>query len=400
SLSALRSSSVPPPTPTSSRIQLPGVPASRKHTSSSTSRRREEFRLKKNDYPKDMKEFKKAFTLHIRILFRLLNGRSVPPTPPDLAITKFNDRFKSNADITHQTRSKTVLVAVNEVRCAAFVANSPHRDSRIAKTVRKMKDSVILFIDTCLARYGLTEWCPDFRQSAHSLYNAAHRTIAIDTFQQAAVSHAYASLKPNLKYAEDMGWLMKLYDHIVHHFFYRRYVRNLRNPGSVAAEDEANSAYHNRSRLAAARRKWLRDNGFPARYVRLARTKATSDDERDPDGQMVKNRPVFLIKTRPERSAEVTQFFRILDKKREREARLDPSRRWAERVRREPINPIETAFPSIPLGMAADYFNRDFFNSLTPDLRIRAASQTVALLPDVEQSLTVCEDECLSDAAF
>lgn len=142
------------------------------------------------------------------------------------------------------------------------------------------------------------------------------------------------------------------------------------------------------------------NNGFH-RYLPLVTPKSTSDDERDPEGRKIGGLPLFFIKTRPERSPQVTRFFRILDAKREREARLDPSRRWRERARRDPPNgPAETSFPTIPLNMPADYFNPTFFNDLPPKLRAKAATRHVSLLPNVNHSLTRCEDELLSEADF
>jgi hypothetical protein len=41
-----------------------------------------------------------------------------------------------------------------------------------------------------------------------------------------------------------------LYDHIVHFYHFSRYQRNLRNPGSVRATDEANPSYQNRKRVS------------------------------------------------------------------------------------------------------------------------------------------------------
>lgn len=116
-----------------------------------------------------------------------------------------------------------------------------------------MEEHIILYIDSYIARFGLEQWCPDFKQSPYSLYNATHRLIAIDTFKQAVVSHAYASLKPNLKYVLDSDLLEKLYNHYVHYYFYRRYSREIDNPGAVLAVDEANPAYRNRKRVSPPR---------------------------------------------------------------------------------------------------------------------------------------------------
>lgn len=136
------------------------------------------------------------------------------------------------------------------------------------------------------------------------------------------------------------------------------------------------------------------------RYRKLVKNKSTSDDERDPEGRMVRGLPLYFIRSRPERSATATRFFRILDTVREADIRNDPCRQWKERVRYDPQQPIPTEFPSIPTRMPADYFDIDYFNRLAPRLRIKAAKQTVAFLDDIEQSFTYCAEEYLNEVAF
>src|SRR6266540_1348428 len=101
-----------------------------------------------------------------------------------------------------------------------------------------------------LATFGLTSWCPDLRQTPYSLYNSACCIIALDTFKQALVSHTYASLQPNLIYATDMNLLIKLYDHFVHYYMFTRFKREGKMAGSVRAADEATPHYRNRARVS------------------------------------------------------------------------------------------------------------------------------------------------------
>lgn len=145
------------------------------------------------------------------------------------------------------------------------------------------------------------------------------------------------------------------------------------------------------------------ENNYPRRYLRLASPKATSDDELDPAKSKVRNKRVHLINVRPERSKKATRFLRKLDIERENQARLDPSKTWRERPRRERpegSKTVFTAFPGLPLNMPIDYFKPEFFNKLTPTLRAKAGSYHVAFLPNIEDSLSLCDDECLSDADF
>jgi hypothetical protein len=94
-------------------------------------------------------------------------------------------------------------------------------------------------------------WCPDLHQTPYALYNAACRVVALDTFKQALVSHAYAHLAPNLSYIKDMVLLVKMYDHFVHHYLYNQYKKECHAPGSVRACDEASPGYHHRNTVYA-----------------------------------------------------------------------------------------------------------------------------------------------------
>ncbi|KAJ2916074.1 hypothetical protein MD484_g4343, partial [Candolleomyces efflorescens] len=363
-------------------------------------RKRKPYQLLTRDVPKDCKNVQAALTLHIRILWGLTDTKALPGKPSADIIKRFDERFATTDAISNQKHSNSLLISVNHVRGAFFLSTTTHARNTLVNTIRKMEEHIIQYIDSYLARFGLEEWRPDFAQSPYSLYNATLRIIALDTFKQALVSHAYAFLKPNLAYANDTNMLVKLYDHIVHFYFQGRYTRDARNPGAVQAVDDANSVYRNRARLAKARRKWLTDNGYPRRYRELITPKATSDDERDPEQRKINGRPLYFIKARPERSAKVTRFLRILDAKREASARVDPDRRWKERVRQEPATVIPTAFPSIPKHMPVDYFDPNYFNHLPPKLRAKAAVYRVALLPEVEDSFSGCADEKLTDLAF
>jgi len=78
---------------------------------------------------------------------------------------------------------------------------------------------------------------------------SACRIVAIDTFKQALIVHTYAHVQPNKSYVNDISLLIKLYDHVVHHYHFLRYQRESRNPGCVRAADEASPTYHGRKRV-------------------------------------------------------------------------------------------------------------------------------------------------------
>ncbi|KAF6754953.1 hypothetical protein DFP72DRAFT_1123544, partial [Ephemerocybe angulata] len=342
--------------------------------------KRKDFQLKKSDLPADLGGLKDAMIFHIRLLWHLLDAKAIPGDPPQTNLELFLDQFKSKAAVFARRGSSHLLVSVKKITGASRLATYKSR-SKIVLHARKMEENLVLYIDSNIARFGLVKWAPDFRQSPYSAYNSACRIIAIDTFRQAVVSHAYASYKPNIAYAEDMDLLIRLYDHVVHHFFYGRYTREVHNPGSVQVADEQNTVYKSRSRLAESRLNFMVENRWNPLLHALASTAATSDDERDPGDKKLDNRPVFYTRRRPERSAAANSFIRDLEFKREKNARLDRSKRWKERVRIVPSHDQEdTLFPALPEGMPIDYFDPDFYNSLEPNLRSRIAIPEVALL--------------------
>jgi len=76
------------------------------------------------------------------------------------------------------------------------------------------------------------------------------------------------------------------------------------------------------------------------------------------------------------------------------------TRQHSERVCKVPSEPQETAFPTLPQNVPIDYYDPNFFNRLQLHLCKQIASQTVALLPNIEESFTKYADENLSNSAF
>ncbi|KAF6760968.1 hypothetical protein DFP72DRAFT_843226 [Ephemerocybe angulata] len=179
--------------------------------------------------------------------------------------------------------------------------------------------------------------------------------------------------------------------------------REQRNPGSVAEAALANPAYQGRRRLAEKRRTFVKENGYPFRYQALLTTKATSDDERDPNLSIKNKCPVYFIKKRPERSAEAEVFIRKLEGQMEAVAK-SKGRRGGGVEHLRVVPPLgeqkDTSFPALPTKMPIDYYDPSYYNSLPPRLRVDCATKSVALLPDPTQSFSNNPDERLGDSAF
>ncbi|KAJ3511687.1 hypothetical protein NMY22_g15574 [Coprinellus aureogranulatus] len=359
--------------------------------------RRLNYQLKRTDLPADIGGFKvrksvdllrttcssthqAALVMHLRIIWRLLHPSDIPQDPTPSALANFNKRFHSTTSLDVQRRSGTLLIAVNRVRGVRTLVNSGLSDSKVVKIITKMEENIKRTSScTSTAALRVSGWKSGAPTSTKVLTPSTMLCIVSSPWTPSnGPSSRTHTLRSDRSSRISIG-----------------------QPRAVVAVDEANPNYRNRTRLCAARRSWLMANGFH-RYLPLVTRKSTSDDERDPERRKIRGRPLFFIKPRPERSEQVTRLFRILDTKCEKEARLDPSRRWRERVRRDPPGGAEeTAFPSIPLNMPADYFDPTFFNNeLPPNLRAKAATYHVTLLPNVEESFTRCEDELLSADDF
>jgi hypothetical protein len=170
--------------------------------------------------------------------------------PSSAVLESFNLHFTSENAVVAQKSSNLLLIGVEQVRGVFYLGESSgHQSSKIVKNVRNMSEGIIQHIDTCIAQFGLIDWCPDLTQSPNSLYNLACRLIAIETFKQAMMAHTYASLRPNRAYINDHDLIFRLYNHIVHYYFHSRFIRNLNNPGTVMAGDDANGVYRNRKRV-------------------------------------------------------------------------------------------------------------------------------------------------------
>jgi hypothetical protein len=187
-------------------------------------------------------------TLHLRILWGLVDPKQVPQDPSDQILATFASCFTTEASL-YECREGPMRIAPTLVQIGSSVSITDH--GQIAAQILLVEEHMLEYMQACLARFGLTSWCPDLRQTPYALYNAACRVIALDTFKQALVSHTYAHLKPNTTYAREMELLIRLYDHVVHHYMYLRYRRDSRNPGCVTAADKASPQYRGRARVCA-----------------------------------------------------------------------------------------------------------------------------------------------------
>jgi hypothetical protein len=188
-----------------------------------------------------------AIALHLRISWGLIDAKQIPGDPPIEILNMFRKRFSTEAEL-YEAQDGDVLIPPSLVKIGSAVTMKSR--GTVPRQILMVEEHILEYIQACLAKFGLIRWCPDLQQSPYSLYNCACRIIALDTFKQALVSHAYMHLKPNTAYASDMVLLTKLYNHFVHHFMLSRYKTDLRNPGRVKAADKMSPQYRSRLRVS------------------------------------------------------------------------------------------------------------------------------------------------------
>ncbi|TFK52727.1 hypothetical protein OE88DRAFT_1677285 [Heliocybe sulcata] len=348
-------------------------PQHRRVKSSSKKPATQVCRVLTSDLPGDLGGLKKALYTHIRILWRL-EHHQVPTLPPADVLRAFFVRFSQEHDMLAIASAgpplvdASVVAVIRRWRCEVRGVAEPQ--------MLAIEDEMLQLIQTSIARFGFTCWCPDLRDTPYSLYNAACRTIAVHTFKQALVGHTYEMFAPNLRYTADTMLILRLYDHFVHHVQRRRFLKEQKNPGSVSLAEEHSIMYKNRMRLAKAREKFAKAHKLPKRYVKiLGDAKATSDDEWDNTLQ------VHVIKRLPFRSEAANTFIRQLDKY-WKDTTIMECGRWRQRDRQWLSEARDSACRRLPLGLPLDYFDPEFYNRLLPGLRRKITEQRLAFPAD------------------
>jgi hypothetical protein len=322
----------------------------------------------------------------------LLSKDSIPPLPSPATLAAFHSRFATQEDILECRDSQNLLV---DERTVIFV-----RTSSLLKPVKYAADAARLeefwyaYFATYCARFGVTLWRPDLRDTPYSMYNAILRIIVIDTFRQAVLAGAYRYKGADPDLMSNMLMLFRMYDNFVHHRQRNRFLIEMKNPGALLAQEAKGAAYAGRDRvslmgcvssrmstnyyqIAEARAKFLKGEGYPPEVCRLvADPKANSDDERDPaTGHHV-------ISPKDGRHERVTQFIIEIDERRKKET-LQSGKAWRERTRVRSPNAPPSTLRTLPDDVPLDWFDPDFYASLSNRSRCRVTPEepSIALPP-------------------
>jgi hypothetical protein len=173
-------------------------------------------------------------------MWHLLQVGSIPSLPPHIQLKQFNLHFSSSEHLLPLRDASTIIPPTMVIIIHASQSAQPGCH---AKDATMAEQQVIDVITLQCARYGVVEWSPNLCDSAYLLYNSAMCLVAIDSFRQCLTSKAYACFGANPHHAQDMGTIIKFYDHFVHYVQQTRFQLNAKAPGSVHdAEEHKNAA--------------------------------------------------------------------------------------------------------------------------------------------------------------
>lgn len=350
----------------------------------------------------DSFDLQAAFEVHIRVLWGMLQVKSVPPPANETSMQFFhassNDLEQIKAAI--DSVATPFLVAKHQIQ---MLREASMGRIRVSRGMITLDTQAILTLHGALSKAGLSSWGPNLTQSHDALYNAANQYIAIQTFREVAVGPCYKYLQVNIDFVNDIGFLTSVYNHYAHYLSAAKFKREVKTPGRLAAAEDAktisqrrrrvSSSYHlcilnhllthilPRPQLAETRMAFAQKNNFSRRYKNiLAQPYAHSDDELDTDYN------VFQIKTLEYLSSNANKFFRRVD------AMMACSLAISGKVsqlqpRKLPKDPIASTHKTPPNQLPIDYYNPRWFNNLTPSQQEEYVNHTqVALLPNATES--------------
>ncbi|KAF5390397.1 hypothetical protein D9757_005172 [Collybiopsis confluens] len=334
------------------------------------------------DVPTKARSLQCALRLHIRILWRLFSQHDVPPPVGGSLLNDFQQRFQTSDHV--QSFVDGLVSAVNPasqaaVAAASSVQQAAHQGtSQIAKETKWVEEAHLLAMFGAVARAGLPRWAPDVFGTPESMYNATHELLALSTFKNVAASFGYTFLAVDLSYLQNHTFLTKLYCSFVFGHMAEKAHREGKAPGRVARDVELMNIYWQRNHLRETRVKQLKDDGFSKAVVHLAEeNEAHSDDELDPNSPPNEER--YLIRIKEGRAPHVTELFRFIDI-RYQQAQQRKAGTRTNRVRAIPAESIgPSKIPRFPVHVSLDYFEPEFYNSMSVRERLSYMNNGVAL---------------------
>jgi hypothetical protein len=170
----------------------------------------------------------------------------IPSAPSAQTKERFLARFKTKDDVYRALKGPPLVERVARLWIDKVRATAASENSSIVKNIARVEDHVLSVMFASLSKYGFDAWHPDLSEPAYSIYNIAHRAIAITTFKDALIGHGYSFLSPNREYVNNTAFLIRLYDHFVFHYLKGMVDAEKRQPGGLSKHREMTNVYKRR----------------------------------------------------------------------------------------------------------------------------------------------------------
>jgi hypothetical protein len=195
--------------------------------------------------------YQDALQLHIRALWCLPHQNAIPPVISDDDRAAYAGRFVNEAQVKSSVqdslhRNSTYINAA-ETRLNNLY-NSLSDNSIISNNIRRISKPQLLFVFRTVACSGLPCWAPDVQSmDPDSIYNLLHEYIAVNTFQQVAISHGYDHMGINRELINDFPMLRKFYRSFVYSYISKIAKMEAKSPGAVEKSHERENIVKRRS---------------------------------------------------------------------------------------------------------------------------------------------------------
>ncbi|KAJ3865337.1 hypothetical protein EV359DRAFT_63227 [Lentinula novae-zelandiae] len=328
------------------------------------------YHIKSEDIPEDARGLKRAFEIHIRILWNSVSENVAPETPSNIDIANFRQRFSNRQEVDEVLKKPKVSLSHESLEAVESLRRTCQIDpGTIASAIAQVDDHSLRMTFSVISLFGVAKWRPDvLGASPTSLYNLTMESIAISSFELGLQSHGYVYFEPNLEYIHNTAFLRQIYRNYVYSHLKKQILKESREKGKLASDAV--------KRLMKARIKYARDSGFNDRLKSLiAEPECNSEDEDADDGSLH-----ILVKNL--RSENATHFIKHdIDKGIRTVADLTGSNRHSYRKKPRKLHPSnkKSIFRKLPKYCALDWFIPEQFNSLPPQIRKRYVNAKIAL---------------------
>ncbi|KAJ3897432.1 hypothetical protein F5879DRAFT_996054 [Lentinula edodes] len=311
------------------------------------------YYIKSEDIPEDARGLKRAFEIHICILWNSVSENVAPETPSNIDIANFRQRFSNRQEVDEVLKKPKVSLSHESLEAVESLRRTCQIDpGTIASAIAQVDDHSLRMTFSVISLFGVTKWRPDvLGASPTSLYNLTMESIAISSFELGLQSHGYKQI-----------------------------LKESREKGKLASDAVKRVMYKRRKKLMKARIKYAQDSGFNDQLKSLiAEPECNSEDEDADDGSLH-----ILVKNL--RSENATHFIKHDIDKGIRT--LHPSNK-------------KSIFRKLPKYCALDWFIPEQFNSLPPQIRKQYVNAKIALPSlDKRKKLKVADWAFLSEEDF